>query len=203
MSHTNTTTNYALPLFVGTDTPGWLTDVNGAMNSIDAAIYARQQAIATNSNDILSLTSRIGTAETDIDAVELAINDPSTGILARLSTDEDNISDNTTNIGINSTAINNLSGSITAVQASLPVTTATTIEAANWIGDKYTISDAAVTANSVITIGLAVGCSDAEADAWNGAEILPYSMTAGSGFVIREKRTVPTSDIAVTYVRQG
>ena len=35
MSHTNSTANYNLPQFVGTDTPAWLTDVNGAMSAID------------------------------------------------------------------------------------------------------------------------------------------------------------------------
>lgn len=38
MSHTNTTTNYSLPLFIGSDTPAWLTDFNGAMTDIDTAI---------------------------------------------------------------------------------------------------------------------------------------------------------------------
>lgn len=31
MSATNTTTNYKLPIFMGTDIPSWLTDFNGAM----------------------------------------------------------------------------------------------------------------------------------------------------------------------------
>ena len=36
MSATNTTANYNLPIFVGTDKPAWLVDFNGAMNAIDA-----------------------------------------------------------------------------------------------------------------------------------------------------------------------
>ena len=38
MSATQKTTNYQLPIFVGTDIPSWLTDFNGAMNKIDEAI---------------------------------------------------------------------------------------------------------------------------------------------------------------------
>lgn len=38
MSHSNSTANYNLPQFVGTDTPAWLTDVNGAFEDIDSAI---------------------------------------------------------------------------------------------------------------------------------------------------------------------
>ena len=38
MAHTNSTTNYNLPIFIGSDKPAWLVDFNGAMNSIDTAI---------------------------------------------------------------------------------------------------------------------------------------------------------------------
>lgn len=38
MGHTNSTANYNLPQFIGTDKPTWLGDVNGAMAAIDAAI---------------------------------------------------------------------------------------------------------------------------------------------------------------------
>lgn len=38
MSATQKTTNYQLPIFVGTDIPSWLTDFNSAMEKIDTAI---------------------------------------------------------------------------------------------------------------------------------------------------------------------
>ena len=38
MSSTNKTTNYSLPIFIGSDVPSWLTDFNGAMQLIDTAI---------------------------------------------------------------------------------------------------------------------------------------------------------------------
>lgn len=57
MSATNQTTNYDLPLFIGTDKPSWLGDFNGAMNAIDTAIKGR-------ADDISSLQSRMTATET-------------------------------------------------------------------------------------------------------------------------------------------
>lgn len=49
MSATNTTTNYNLPIFIGSDKPSWLADFNGAMNAIDAQMKVNADAIATKS----------------------------------------------------------------------------------------------------------------------------------------------------------
>lgn len=54
--HTNETTNYDLPQFIGTDKPTWLGDINSAMSAIDTAI-------GTNASDITSLGTRVTTAE--------------------------------------------------------------------------------------------------------------------------------------------
>lgn len=44
MAHTNSTTNYALPQFLSTDKPAWLTDVNPAYSAIDTGIHNAQVA---------------------------------------------------------------------------------------------------------------------------------------------------------------
>ncbi len=44
MAHTNSTTHYALPQFLSTDKPAWLTDVNPAYATIDAGMHAAQAA---------------------------------------------------------------------------------------------------------------------------------------------------------------
>lgn len=49
MSATNTTTNYNLPIFIGSDKPSWLADFNGAMTAIDAQMKTNADAIATKS----------------------------------------------------------------------------------------------------------------------------------------------------------
>lgn len=57
MSATNSTTNYELPLFIGTDKPSWLGDFNGAMNKIDTSIKG-------NKDEIDSLKTRMTATET-------------------------------------------------------------------------------------------------------------------------------------------
>lgn len=57
MSATNETSNYELPLFIGTDKPSWLGDFNGAMNKIDTAIKG-------NKDEIDSLKTRMTATET-------------------------------------------------------------------------------------------------------------------------------------------
>ena len=57
MAHTNQTTHYGLPQFVGSDIPSWLVDVNQAYTAIDSAIYT-----AKNTADVASNTA--GSAST-------------------------------------------------------------------------------------------------------------------------------------------
>lgn len=66
MSHTNKTANYNLPQFTGTDKPSWLTDVNGAMTSIDTQMKANADANTTTAGELSTLTGRVTTAEENI-----------------------------------------------------------------------------------------------------------------------------------------
>lgn len=59
MSATNSTANINLPLFIGTDKPAWLTDWNGAMNTIDAAIAALQTAESGTATSLASLAQSL------------------------------------------------------------------------------------------------------------------------------------------------
>lgn len=61
MSHTNSTTNYNLPQFVGTDKPAWLTDINGAFSAIDTAVKAASDAATTAGSDATTANTSIGT----------------------------------------------------------------------------------------------------------------------------------------------
>lgn len=198
MSHTNSTANYNLPQFVGTDTPGWLTDVNGAMADIDAAIYARQQGVATNANNITSLDSRLTTAEGAISDTDADVTD----LQGRMTAAEGSISSNTTAIGNNTSNINALNTLVSSLQAKQPVIVAVTLNAADWASGVYTIADAAVTANSIINLGIAADPSAADADAYQKANIQPGVITPGTGFTIKALGTVPASDLAVVYTRQ-
>lgn len=61
MSHTNSTTNYNLPQFVGTDQPAWLTDINGAFSAIDTAVKNASDTATTASGDATTANTSIGT----------------------------------------------------------------------------------------------------------------------------------------------
>ena len=71
MSHTNSTTNYALPQFLTSDKPAWLTDVNNAFSDIDSAIYAAKSKADTadgNATQALTDASNAATAAAAADA---------------------------------------------------------------------------------------------------------------------------------------
>lgn len=55
MSATNKTTNYNLPIFVGSDIPSWLTDWNSAMQLLDTAI-GNVLTVANKANADIQLT---------------------------------------------------------------------------------------------------------------------------------------------------
>ena len=73
MSATNSTANYGLPIFVGSDVPSWLTDWNGAMGDIDTAIAAAKAvadsallASGNNTSNITTIQGQITTLQTTV-----------------------------------------------------------------------------------------------------------------------------------------
>lgn len=84
MSHTNSTTNYNLPQFVGTDKPTWLNDVNGAFASIDAQMKANADSAttadtkATNANNNTGELTNLQT--TDKTSLVNAVNEVNTNV---------------------------------------------------------------------------------------------------------------------------
>lgn len=61
MSHTNTTTNYSLPQFQGTDKPAWLGDINPALSTIDTQMKANADSASSAGSDATSANTKIGT----------------------------------------------------------------------------------------------------------------------------------------------
>ena len=81
MSATNSTTNYALPIFIGTDKPAWLVDWNGAMTDIDAAIKGVDTdvqgaitSISGLSSTVASHTSTLSTISGQITVITQNLN---------------------------------------------------------------------------------------------------------------------------------
>lgn len=78
MSATNSTPIINLPLFIGTDKPAWLTDWNGAMNTIDTAIANLQTAEAGTATSLASLAQSVealsGTVSQHTTAIQTVTN---------------------------------------------------------------------------------------------------------------------------------
>lgn len=84
MSHTNTTPNFNLPQFVGTDKPAWLTDINQAFLNIDTAIKSAKDSADTATGSATTANNSIGTL-TNLNTTEKstlvgAINEVNTNV---------------------------------------------------------------------------------------------------------------------------
>ena len=80
MSATNATTNYSLPLFIGTDKPAWLVDWNSAMSAIDAQMKVNATAILANETAISGLSTTVSAHTTSISTISGQITTLSTGL---------------------------------------------------------------------------------------------------------------------------
>lgn len=107
MSHTNSTTNYSLPQFIGTDKPAWLTDINGAFSTIDTTLKTVSDNATTAGTNATTANTSIGTLS------NLTTTDKTNLVSA--------INENVTNIGtvsgVASQASTNASNAITGLQA--------------------------------------------------------------------------------------
>lgn len=110
--HTNSTSNYELPQFIGTDKPQWLTDINQAFASIDTAIHTVSVLANLNSTKIGDLTDL--STDNKIDLVS-AINEVDSHVDSNTNT----IAGHTIAIGANTTAIGNLTDLDTVDKADL------------------------------------------------------------------------------------
>ncbi len=70
MSSTNKTTYYELPQYVDNDIFNPLVDDNDAYSKIDTALHNIANAEADDASEIVSVKSRLDSAEGDIDALE-------------------------------------------------------------------------------------------------------------------------------------
>lgn len=69
MSHTNSTPNYQLPQFVGTDKPAYLTDFNQAFSAIDTGIHAAKTAADTAGTDITEVENNLNETNQNLTAL--------------------------------------------------------------------------------------------------------------------------------------
>ena len=107
MAHTNSTTNYGLPQYVGSDIINPLTDTNGAYETIDTQLKANADAASTADGKAVAVGDRATTLEGKVEALETQngtevlnttkqtlsgavneldaeLNTPNTGVIAKL-----------------------------------------------------------------------------------------------------------------------
>ena len=108
MAHTNSTTNYNLPQWVGSDKPTFLGDLNTAFSDIDGQMKTNADGIVAADDKAENAATLANDAQDDVDALTL-----------RVTTAEGNIANNTTLIGNNTTSIDNLTSSIQTINTEL------------------------------------------------------------------------------------
>lgn len=191
MSHTNSTTNYELSQFLGSDKPAWLVDYNGDMLKIDTQMKANADAAAEVADDVSQLQSEIGSegltgritqAENDIDALETAVGSVElpttaqtlTGAIAELKGVND---DQTTAIGNNATAIAQVSGNVSGV-SQLAYTIANVYDSTA----TYAVGDYAINANTLYKCTTAILVGETfNPSKWTSVKVMDEMPSGGGG----------------------
>lgn len=70
MSHSKSTTNYSLPIFINNDQPTWLGDFNGAMQSLDTAVHDAASKADQAGRDFATLNHTVEGHTTQIEQLE-------------------------------------------------------------------------------------------------------------------------------------
>ena len=162
MSATNATSNYSLPLFIGTDKPAWLVDFNGAMTAIDAQMKVNATAIGANETAISGLSTTVSAHTTSINTISGQITTLSTG----LNTAQGNINTINSLIGNGepTTTDKTLIGAINEIYGMITGGGSTEIQAANVSYDGTTSGLLATSVQGAIDELAAAGPGSVDAD---------------------------------------
>ena len=197
MSATNATSNYSLPLFIGTDKPAWLVDFNGAMTAIDAQMKVNATAIGANETAISGLSTTVSAHTTSINTISGQITTLSTG----LNTAQGNINTINSLIGNGepTTTDKTLIGAINEIYGMITGGGSTEIQAANVSYDNTT---SGLTASSV------QAAIDEVVAALPGAaavELQRGTLTAGQTSVVLtfSSQTISATSLIDVYVEDG
>lgn len=166
-AHTNATTNYELPQFVGTDKPTWLGDFNEAMADIDAGMHANATAITGMQSDVASATQAASQASQDVSALTTTVNSLS-GRVTNVETTANNAQStansalNVANTKVNSSDLFDLIYPVGSIYLSVNSTSPSSIFGGTWeqikdtfllgAGDDYTLGDSGGEATHTLTV---------------------------------------------------
>ena len=189
MSHTNSTSHYSLPQFVGTDIPTWLGDFNSAMTAIDNGI----NSAATTAG---SASTTAAQASTDAAAAQASANSAINSAAAASKAAGDAAAAVTTER-------ERAEAAETAITNSIPSTTVNmTLYAETWRDGTYTITNELITSTSNQEIVTAVGITAEQYKALSAAMIVDGGQSAGS-FTLKALGTVPTIDVPIRVIYRG
>ena len=182
MSHTNSTSHYSLPQFVGTDIPTWLGDFNSAMTAIDNGI----NSAATSASGAATTASEASTNATAAQAsANSAIN--SAAAASQAVTTEKKRAE----------------AAETAIINSIPSTTVNmTLYAETWNNGSYKITNDLITSTSNQEIVTAVGITAEQYKAMGAAMIVDGGQSAGS-MTLKALGNVPTINIPIRVIFRG
>ena len=109
MSHTNSTTNYSLPQFLGTDKPAWLGDINPAFSTIDGAIKTASDNASSANTASTANTTAIGDLST-------LTTSSKTNLVGATNEVNSNLGTVATQVGTNTGDIGNIKGDLTSME---------------------------------------------------------------------------------------
>ena len=189
MSHTNSTSHYSLPQFVGTDIPTWLGDFNSAMTAIDNGIHgaattagSASTTAAQASTDAAAAQASANSAINSAAAASQAAGDAAAAVTAekeRAEAAEKKIADD-----MKSTTIS------------------TTLYAETWNSGSYTITNDLITSTSNQEVIPAVGITAEQYNALSAAMIVDGGQSAGS-LTLKALGSVPTINIPIRIIFRG
>lgn len=199
MSATNATTNYSLPLFIGTDKPAWLVDFNGAMSAIDAQMKVNATDILANATSISGLSTTVSAHTTSISTMSGQISTLSTG----LNTAQGNINTINSLIGNGepTTTDKTLIGAINEIYGMITGGGSTEIQAANVSYDNTTSGLVATSVQAAIDeVYAAIPATPAAT-----SEVQSGTLTAGTTSVVLTftSQTISATSLVDVYVEDG
>ena len=182
MSHTNSTSHYSLPQFVGTDIPTWLGDFNSAMTAIDNGINSAATTAGSASTDAAAAQAAATSAINSAASASQAASDAAAAVTAEKERAE--------------AAEKNLADSMKST------TVTTTLYAETWNDGSYTITNDLISSTSNQEIVTAVGITADQYNALSAAMIVDGGQSAGS-LTLKALGTVPTIDVPIRIIFRG
>ncbi len=166
-AHTNATTNYELPQFVGTDKPTWLGDFNEAMSDIDAGMHENASDIATMQTDVTNAVATASQASQNVTALTTTVNSLSSTVTSVQTTANNaqstaNSALNVANSKLGASDLLDLVYPIGSIYLSVGSTSPSTLFGGTWeqikdtfllgSGDDYTLGNTGGEATHTLTV---------------------------------------------------